>query len=318
MFNGFIWGTLGLAAIGIVLAHFLSENRELSAAILRFYWFRLSDVAVPMGVAIGATRFCIFLLNGIRTMLIPTLPTVLTIVLTAVAIYFTATYLCFVHFAMIPADQGIPWAITLLICLVIFTLRQYGKRVEDASMFARLTIVLIYIAIAFYAPLTALPRYADLRTHAAFCRAEPDGTSGRRAGAAVEWRDMCQWVKENTEPTAKFWIPRDEYTFNWHAQRAALGTRKNIPQDAAAIVVWWKSMEDLFRYKNDEGKTQTDRLLTTLLNNNTDEQIAELRQQYGFDYIICAQSYQMPEHSTLELVYENDMYALYRVLESEQ
>ena len=313
IFNGFVWGTLGLAALGMILAYSLSGNKELSAAIMRFYWFRLSDIAVPMGVAIGATRFCIFLLNEIRAMSIPSSPTVLSITLTAVAIYFTATYLCFVHFAMIPADQGVPWAITLLICLVIFTLRQSRKTIEDASMIARLTIVLIYIAIAFYAPLTALPKYADLRTHAAFCRSEPDGTSGKKAGAAKEWKEMCQWVKENTPKDAKFWIPRDEYTFNWHAQRAALGTRKNIPQDAAAIIVWRKSMSDLFNYKNAEGGTQTDRMLTTLLNNKTDEQIAELRQQYGFDYIICAQSYEMPSHSTLELLYENDMYAIYRV-----
>ena len=73
-------------------------------------------------------------------------------------------------------------------------------------------------------------------------------------------------------------------------------------------------MDDLFRYKNAEGGTQTDRLLTTLLNNKTDEQLAELRTHYGFDYIICAQSYEMPKHSTLELVYENEIYVLYRVL----
>jgi hypothetical protein len=74
-------------------------------------------------------------------------------------------------------------------------------------------------------------------------------------------------------------------------------------------------MNDLFRFRNEEGETMTDRLLTTLLNNKTDEQIAELRQRYGFDYILCAQAHEMPQHSTLELVYENDVYVLYRVLE---
>jgi hypothetical protein len=73
-------------------------------------------------------------------------------------------------------------------------------------------------------------------------------------------------------------------------------------------------MSEQFRYKNAEGADQTDRLLTTLLNNKTDEQIAELRQRYGFDYIICAQSYEMPKHMTLELLYENDIYVLYRVV----
>jgi hypothetical protein len=126
---------------------------------------------------------------------------------------------------------------------------------------------------------------------------------------------MCRWIKENTESTAKFWIPRDGQTFKWHAQRADVGVWKNIPQDAAAIVEWRQAMEDLFRYKNAEGATQTDRLITTLLINKTDEQIAELREKYGFDYILCAQAHEMPQHPTLELVYENDVYVLYRVLE---
>ena len=338
IFNGFIWGTLGLAAIGMIIAYGLADNRELSASLLRFYWFRLSDVAVPMGVAIGATRFCIILLSpllgerarvrdGARKEhntpypnLLPVgegvaklLPKVLAVVLAIAAIYFTATYLCFVHFGLSPADQNVPWAITLLVCLVIFTFRQYAKSIKDASMFARLTIVLVYIAIAFYAPLTVLPRYMDLRTHAAFCRSEPVGPQGRRA--AAEWQDMCRWIKENTEPTAKFWIPRDGQTFKWHARRADVGVWKNIPQDAAAIVEWRQAMDDLFRFRNEEGETMTDRLLTTLLNNKTDEQIAELRQLYGFDYILCAQAHEMPQHSTLQLVYENDVYVLYRVLE---
>jgi len=132
---------------------------------------------------------------------------------------------------------------------------------------------------------------------------------------------MCRWIKENTEPTAKFWIPRDGQTFKWHARRADVGVWKNIPQDAAAIVEWRQAMEDLFRFRfrneegDEEGAMMTDRLITTLLNNKTEEQIIELRQRHGFDYILCAQAHEMPQHSILELVYENDVYVLYRVLE---
>ena len=315
IFNGFIWGTLGLAAIGMVLAYSLSGNKELSAAILRFYWFRLSDIAVPMGVAIGATWVLLDLLGtiikseGCSIAKSPDVPKILGISVIIAAIYFTTNYLCFVYFRMAPPDQGVSWAITLLVCLGLF----YTMRSMPSLRCVPFRF-LFYITIAFYAPLTALPKYVDLRTHAAFCRSEPDGTTGKRAGAAVEWKDMCQWVKENTPKDAKFWIPRDEQTFKWHARRADIGTRKNIPQDAAAIVEWRKSMGDLFGYRNAEGVSMTDRLLTTLLNNKTDEQIAELRQRYGFNYIICAQSYEMPTHSTLKMVYENDLYCLYQVL----
>ena len=303
MFNGFVWGTLGLAAIGMVLAYSLSGNKELAASLLRFYWFRLADVAVPMGVAIGGTWFCLSRLNEMRTFSIPSLPKVLTIVLTAVVIYFTTNYLCFGYFKMLPADQSVPWAITLLVCLGVSLLPSAVCRLPSLTVF--------FIAIAFYAPLTALPKYADLRTHSGQCRTDPVGPNGKRA--IEEWKDICQWIRDNTPETAKFWIPRDGHTFNWYAQRSDIGTWKNIPQDAAAIVEWRKSMDDLFRYKNAEGATQMDRLITTLLVNKTEEQIAELRQRYGFDYILCAQAFEMPTHSTLELVYENDIYVLYHV-----
>jgi hypothetical protein len=132
---------------------------------------------------------------------------------------------------------------------------------------------------------------------------------------ANEWIDMCHWIKENTARDAKFWIPREGYTFKWHAQRADVGVWKNIPQDAAAIVEWRRSMNDLFRFRNEEGVVGWDRFLTTLLNSKTEEEIEELRQKHGFNYVLCAQSHEMPEHSTLELMYENDVFALYRVSE---
>ena len=123
IFNGFIWGTLGLAAIGMILAYSLSGNKELSASLLRFYWFRLSDIAVPMGVAIGATRFLIKMADGRRQIVADLVGTpvlfqkVLTLCAIIATIYFTATYLCFGYFKMTPPDQTVPWAITLLVCL---------------------------------------------------------------------------------------------------------------------------------------------------------------------------------------------------------
>jgi len=324
MFNGFIWGTLALSAIGIVLAYALpsppkglklSAEFLWSAELLRFYWFRLADIAVPMGVAIGGTWFCLSRLNEIRTFSIPSLSRVLTVSAIIAAIYLTATYLCFGYFKMSPADQSAPWAITLLVCLGLFSLcpsclceRKHVVSHEDAK---GLVLALFYAAIAFYAPLTILPKYVDLRTHSGQCRSDTFGPAGKRTNK--EWQDMCHWIKENTPATAKFWIPRDGQTFKWHARRADIGDWKNIPQDAESIVRWWQSMQDLYRYKNAEGNEAEDRLMTTLLLSKTEEDIASLQQRYGFDYILCAQAYEMPTHSTLELVYENDVYCLYYV-----
>jgi hypothetical protein len=328
MFNAFVWGTLVIAAIGMIAAYSLSGNRELSAEILRFYWFRLSDIAVPMGVALGGMRVLVSfnLLRIVSEILlyhtkkeeegikIKLFPSILGMMIGIAGTYFLTNYLCFTLFKLSPPDPVVPWAITLLIYWGIATFLFTSRPLPTSPSGQHFTLMLCYIAIVFYAPLTALPKHADLRTHAAYCRSEPVGPHGRRETEA--WREMCRWIQQNTPKTAKFWIPRDGQTFKWHAQRADIGTWKNIPQDAASIVEWQQSMNDLFKYKNAEGETMTDRLLTTLLNSKTEEEIVALQQHYGFEYILCAQSHEMPTHSILEKVHENDVYCLYRVVPS--
>ncbi|MDR0327498.1 MAG: hypothetical protein LBI05_04295 [Planctomycetaceae bacterium] len=317
MFNAFVWGTLGIAAVGFILAY--SKDQKLSAEILRFYWFRLSDIAVPMGVAIGAVRWGLKLLalqsrnRKIAQSYDCGSAQVLSIIAIITAIYFATTYLCFGWFKMTP-DASVPWAMTLLICLGVFSAfrAKAAKSSPSAAVCRPPSAVLFYIAIAFYAPLTALPKCADLRIYSGQCRTDPVGPMGKRA--IGEWKDMSQWIQENTSKEDKFWVPRDGHTFKWYAQRADIGTWKNLPQDAESIVQWYKSMDELYVYKDAEGKRAEDRLLTTLLNSKTEAEIAALQQKYGFTYILCAQSYEMLKHATLEMVYENDVYCLYRVL----
>jgi len=44
-----------IAAAGLVLGYALRHRPALAAATLRFYWFRLADVALPLGLALGLT-----------------------------------------------------------------------------------------------------------------------------------------------------------------------------------------------------------------------------------------------------------------------
>ena len=315
IFNAFIWGTLVLAALGMIAAYSLSGNKELSAEILRFYWFRLSDIAVPMGVAIGAVRFCMRE-TAADFCRLPALSNFLTVTAIITAIYFTADYLCFGYFKMSPPDQGVLWAMTLLVCWGVYKVWYRRQTAENESAaVCRLPSVVFYIALALYAPLTALPQYADLRTHSGSCRTEAVGPNGKKTGK--EWQDMCRWIQENTEPTAKFWVPRNEQTFKWYAQRSDVGTWKNVPQDAESIVQWYRAMNALYKYKDADGKTAEDRLVTTLLNSKTEKEIAALQEKYGFEYILCAQTYEMPSHSILKKVYENEVYCLLRVCVNE-
>ena len=52
--RGFVAGAIALALAGAAISLLQFCERSLAAGILRFYWFRLADVAVPLGVAFAA------------------------------------------------------------------------------------------------------------------------------------------------------------------------------------------------------------------------------------------------------------------------
>lgn len=53
LLHGFVAGTVVIAVLGFAIGIFCRQHPSLAASLLRFYWFRLSDVMVPLGVAIG-------------------------------------------------------------------------------------------------------------------------------------------------------------------------------------------------------------------------------------------------------------------------
>lgn len=52
--NAFIAGAIGIAICGVVIDQSLLMRPQWSAALLRFYWFRLADVVAPLGVGLMA------------------------------------------------------------------------------------------------------------------------------------------------------------------------------------------------------------------------------------------------------------------------
>jgi len=51
-----VWASLAMAAVGVALGALALSQPELAARWLRFYWFRLTDVFVPLGVSLTATQ----------------------------------------------------------------------------------------------------------------------------------------------------------------------------------------------------------------------------------------------------------------------
>ncbi len=54
--RAFVLGTLMIAAAGTIIAWSLSASPAAAAGLLRFYWFRMSDVALPLGLALAGPR----------------------------------------------------------------------------------------------------------------------------------------------------------------------------------------------------------------------------------------------------------------------
>jgi hypothetical protein len=50
-FRAFVTGAIAIALAGAAINLLMFFDRDLAAGLLRYYWFRLSDVAVPLGVA---------------------------------------------------------------------------------------------------------------------------------------------------------------------------------------------------------------------------------------------------------------------------
>lgn len=310
-FDLFIWGTLGLSAVGFVAAYGLQNRPDLAAQILRFYWFRLADIAIPMGIAIGGTRRLIPLLQTSLSRLasifnrdLKIAPNIFILAGLPFLLYLFLDWLLFgqLFFSWsLQPEQGIPWLATLLACYVI--LKCFNVDVDRQNT----SLLVFYFAILIYAPFDSFKQYGDQRTRFSYARTEP--ASPRMA---YYWIDACQWIArpENTPTDARFWVPIDAATFKWHARRSDVGTWKDVPQDADSVVHWYRSMKELFDYGNPEARHRS---LAVHLWWKTDEEIELLRQKYHFDYILCTASLDLSKLKSLHIEYENEAYRVYRI-----
>jgi hypothetical protein len=55
-----VWASIAMAAVGVALGTLALWQPEIAARWLRFYWFRLADVFVPLGVALTATQLAYY------------------------------------------------------------------------------------------------------------------------------------------------------------------------------------------------------------------------------------------------------------------
>lgn len=99
--RSFVLATIAFACCGFLISLVLRHHETAAASVLRYYWYRLYDVALPLGVALLVTRLTAWLLEEKRT---------LGVVLLVLAIFFSGRHVADrwwqrLHTDVAPADR---------------------------------------------------------------------------------------------------------------------------------------------------------------------------------------------------------------------
>ncbi|HEV2971575.1 MAG TPA: DUF6798 domain-containing protein [Pirellulales bacterium] len=235
-FRWFVSAAMFLALIGYGLVWFAAWDQDSAGTLLRFYWFRTSDVFIPLGVAM-------------------------------VGLWFVDQM-----------GQTRPVARRLwlagLIAVAGYDLWTQGRH---------LPLSLIDSDVAFVVP-----------------RADKDL-------AYDDWLQTCRWIKEHTDPQDQFLTPRMAATLRWYADRAQVVNWKDIPQDAAGIVEWWKRILDVYTLAQENPPKWLDSLAWL-----SPARLNELAQKYHAQYTIVQLGPDIPR-LTAKAVFGNNSYAVYRL-----
>jgi hypothetical protein len=121
------------------------------------------------------------------------------------------------------------------------------------------------------------------------------------------WWRACHWIAQpgNIPPHARFLTPRLSQTFKWYAGRAEVVNMKEVPQDARAIVEWWRRLMEIHGTGSNDPATLWHEWLTEL----GPARLQQLGAKYQADYVITLATPRLP----LQAVYENETYIVYRL-----
>ncbi|MCG8451314.1 MAG: hypothetical protein MI725_17250, partial [Pirellulales bacterium] len=223
----FAAGSLVFTAIAL-LWHVIFWNQPLVAAkLLKYYLFRLGDIALPLTVSLA-----------------------------------------------------IGWLINLLI--------------QRQSKWAIVLLVLAIALPSWHLLAVSSSRYAN-----------PRPPADRRVKNLAAWQDACTWAREQTPLESLFMIPRGAQSFNWNAERPDLVNWKEVPQDAAALLIWRKRFFEVFYGVDETGQ----RVAFHSLAEQGAERIRGLAKKYNVDYVLTE------EYPPLDLpvAYSNAYYTIYAV-----
>ena len=255
----FVYGTAFIAATGWVINLFLNIAPDTVASLLRFYWFRMVDVCVPMGVAILAVEWC-------RN----------------------------------PQEVAVPDETELK---QIKDKKERKQKRRQSEMLAKrlrhrqsflLCVLIGLCCFQLYESGSRVLKWAP-----------PRSCSG--AKFLDDWKDVCRYIRENTEPTDRFIVPYTTRTFTWYARRPVVGVWKDVPQDSKNLLEWWNRMQTQF-YGIDTTSPQRSYGRLKSLGLMPPERIEALGRKYHAPYVLSTKG----DIHGRELVYENAHFGVWR------
>lgn len=170
------------------------------------------------------------------------------------------------------SDFAVPTAITLTVAIHFSRAQLTGGR--GAWLVA--AVALLVVACAW----DVWERHQDRRPRADQA-ALPTYVEPRKTNESFRnWVSVCDWCREHTPESAILITPADQQTFKWYAERGEVVCWKDMPQDAASVVEWWRRVNQL---------VLTQRRYEGGLFAYSDEQLRQFGRQYGADYLVALQ-----------------------------
>ncbi len=230
--GGMLFTLVGYALV--VLGNWLPDT---ATALLRFYWFRTSDVVIPLSVPL----------------------------------------------------IGLPW------------LLQIGATRPKVARcwFLGLTLV------AAWDLAMQLPHLPYNVVNASWTTLPPRSD---KSLAYDDWRAVCDWVRQNTQPDDLILAPRNEATIRWYANRGTVVSWKDVPQDAQRIVEWWNRLKDIYAADHNDPPAKWIDSLSPL----GEARLNDLGAKYRAAYAIVELLPDVPPLAASPL-FKNASYAVYRL-----
>ena len=206
--RAFVAGAVVITWVGVAIHALILINPGLAADLLRFYFFRLTDVALPLGVAIEFVA----MLAGIP-------PAALTLSQERSPCHPERSEGSQAGQILRYAQNDMPIPTS-----------------QRPSLLRRCGLVLSLFLASLH--------FGNLAVDRLF----PMPPRSHRLIDFDAWCKACEWVKNSGEipPDATFITPRLTSAFKWYTDRRDVATWKDVPQDAESIVQWWGRLQDLY------------------------------------------------------------------------